>query len=216
VHKRLKTEAAASVSCLSLSLFHLQWHKTHQCLGTNHHWSFVSCFFSNLHYHSWIVCAPDLWQLDHQTFVSIRYILLFIFWLCWSCLSIYLSYLTWLQIWTSTLQRTLLTARHIVGFPKVWGRFYFHQYRSVHEPGKLVIIGGLFAAKLCSFGLYISITYNFISIPNFSIQPCEGVESKFLMGRTTVRYLWREINHPTVLTVMSVRWWRCNGGHWTK
>ncbi len=154
MHKRLKTEAAASVSCLSLSLFRLQWHKTHQCLGTNHHWSFVSLFFSNLHYHSRIVCAPDLWQLDHQTFVSIRYILLFIFWLCWSCLSIYLSYLTWLQIWTSTLQRTLLTARHIVGFPKVWGRFYFHQYRSVHEPGELVIIGGLFAAKLCSFGLY--------------------------------------------------------------
>ena len=26
-----------------------------------------------------------------------------------------------LQIWTSTLQRTLLTARHIVGFPKVCG-----------------------------------------------------------------------------------------------
>jgi hypothetical protein len=50
---------------------------------------------------------------------------------------------------------------------------------------------------------YISITYNFVSIPNFSIQPC-GVEFKFLMGGSRVRYLWREINHPTVLTVMGV------------
>jgi hypothetical protein len=51
---------------------------------------------------------------------------------------------------------------------------------------------------------HISITYNFVSIPNFSIQPCEGVESNFLMGGTRVRYLWRVINHPTVLTVMGV------------
>lgn len=70
--------------------FRLQWHKTHQCLGTNHHQSFVSLFFSNLHYHSWIVCAPDLWQLDHQTFVSIRYIYLALYILIMLILSKYL------------------------------------------------------------------------------------------------------------------------------
>lgn len=45
----------------------------------------------------------------------------------WGCLL--LEHSSYLQIWTSTLQRTLLTSRHIVGFPKV--RF---QYLGENSP----------------------------------------------------------------------------------